>query len=196
MRRDRSAGARAISKGMPGTAALESPMTTSAIALDADPPPQTLSAASDLPLLLEEVHRFVGAFVRPAADAEDATAETFRAALGRMRFPIPRAEARAWLFAVARRRIADHARRRRHAPLTEMTAPVGDAEIGPAVRAVLAALPPDQAQALVLKYALGFSTDETARALGRSPAATNSLLQRARAAFAERGASLVEAEAS
>lgn len=171
-------------------------MTTSTLALDADPPPQTLATAGDLSLLLEEVHRFVGAFVRPAADAEDATAETFRAALGRLRFPIERAEARAWLFAVARRKIADHARRRRHAPLAEIVAPATDPEIGPAVRAVLATLPADQAQALVLKYALGFSTEETARALGRSTGAANSLLQRARAAFTVHGASLVETSPS
>lgn len=165
-------------------------MTT--LALDAPSPPETLASADDLLPLLDEVHRFVGAFVRPAADAEDATAETFRAALGRLRFPIRRPEARAWLLAVARRKIADHHRRRRHAPLeAETPAPSADADLGPAVRALLAAMPPDQAQALVLKYVLGLSTEETARALGRSPAAANSLLQRARATFAARGASLV-----
>ena len=153
-----------------------------------------LGGPEELPLLLEEVHRFVAAFVRHAADAEDVTAETFRAALGRLRFPIPRAEARTWLLTVARRRTVDHLRRENRrgcAPLEETPAPSVDAEIGPAVRAVLRAMPPDAAQALVLKYVLGLTTPETARALGRSPAAANSLLQRARAEFAARGADLV-----
>ncbi len=165
-------------------------MIPTALALDADPPPETLAGPADLPLLLDEIHRFVAAFVRPAADAEDVTAEAFRAALGRLRFPLPRHEARAWLLKVARRRIADHRRRRRHERLDENLSRERDPSLGPAVRAVLGELPEDQAAALVLKYALGLSAEETAQTLGRSLAATNSLLQRARAAFAHKGASL------
>lgn len=167
-------------------------MTPLALALDAEPPPETLQGPADLPLLLDEVHRFVAAFVRPAADAEDATAEAFRAALGRLRFPITRAEARSWLLRVARRRVADHRRRRRHVPLDEGLAVSGDPTLGPAVRAVLAQLPEAQATALVLKYALGLSAEETADTLGKSLAATHSLLQRGRAAFAQKGAFLGE----
>ena len=169
-------------------------MIRNALALDADPPPECLAGPGDLPLLLDEVHRFVAAFVRPAADAEDATAEAFRAALGRLRFPLPRHEARAFLLKVARRRIADHRRRRRHEPLHDSLSHASDPTLGPAVRAVLAAMPEDQAAALVLKYALGLSAEETAETLGKSLAATNSLLQRARAGFAQRGAFLNETE--
>ena len=169
-------------------------MTEAAFVLEIDPPPESLAGASDLPLLLDEVHRFVAAFVRPAADAEDATAETFRAALGKLRFPMPRHEARAWLLRVARRRIADHRRRRKHGPLDESLATESDPTLGPAVRAVLAELPEDQAAALVLKYALGLSAEETAQTLKKSLAATNSLLQRGRAAFAQKGAFLNEGE--
>lgn len=165
-------------------------MIPTSLALDADPPPEALAAPADLTLLLDEIHRFVAAFVRPAADAEDVTAEAFRAAFGRLRFPIPRHEARAFLLAVARRRIADHRRKRRHEALSETLSTESDPSVGPAVRAVLAELPEDQAAALVLKYALGLSVEETAATLKKSLAATNSLLQRARAAFAEKGASL------
>lgn len=167
-------------------------MTEAALALEIDPPPESLAGPDDLPRLLDEVHRFVAAFVRPAADAEDVTAETFRAALGKLRFPIPRSEARAWLLKVARRRIVDHRRKRRHDRLDESLATTGDPNLGPAVRAVLAGLPEEQAAALVLKYALGLSAGETAETLGKSLAATTSLLQRARAAFAQKGASLGE----
>jgi len=165
-------------------------MTSTMLALDVDTPPEMLNSSADLPLLLNEVHRFVAAFVRPTADAEDATAEAFRAALQRLRFPIPRHEARAWLLSVARRRIADHRRRRRHLPLDAGLATSDEPTLGPAVRAVLAQLPEEQAAALVLKYALGMSAEETAQALRKSVPATNSLLQRARAAFAVQGASL------
>ena len=167
-------------------------MIRTALALETEPPPETLAGPADLPLLLDEVHRFVAAFVRPDADAEDATAETFRVALGRLRFPIPRHEARAWLLKVARRRIADHRRRRRHAPLDEGLTEAKDPTLGPAVRAVLAQIPEDQAAALVLKYALCLSAEETAQTLGKSLAATNSLLQRGRTAFAHKGAFLNE----
>lgn len=169
-------------------------MNPTALVCDTDPPPELLTRADDLCLLLDDVHRFVAAFVRPVADAEDVTAETFRAALGKLRFPMPRHEARAWLLAVARRRIADHRRRRRHRRLDEQVAAESDPNLGPAVRAILSELPEDQASALVLKYALGMSAEETAQILRKSVAATNSLLQRARAAFAQRGASLVETE--
>jgi RNA polymerase sigma factor (sigma-70 family) len=55
------------------------------------------------------------------------------------------------------------------------------------LRGILAGLHPDQREALLLKYAEGLSQEETARAMDRSTAAVNSLLQRARAAVRERG---------
>lgn len=49
--------------------------------------------------------------------------------------------------------------------------------------AALAALPPAQRQALVLRHADGLSVPEVALALGRSVHATESLLARGRAGF-------------
>ena len=55
------------------------------------------------------------------------------------------------------------------------------------LREMLAALPEDQREALLLHYVEGLPQAEMAVVLGRSPAAVNSLLQRARAAVYRQG---------
>lgn len=53
------------------------------------------------------------------------------------------------------------------------------------VEKVLSLLGDDQREALTLKYIVGLTSEEVGRALGRNPSAIDSLLQRARAAFAK-----------
>jgi len=117
------------------------------------------------------------------AVAEDLTQETFLAAVSelkkghRVERPIP------WVYGIARHKLLDHYRRRRR---DEPTVPPpeldSDDERRRAVSA-LAAVPPSQRAALVLCYMDGFSAGEIAAALGKSPAAVHSLLERGRAAF-------------
>ena len=93
---------------------------------------------------------------------------------------------RVWLLAIARKKVADHLRRkyrRAEQPLThenlEVAAPMFN-EMQIATRGALDQLPENEREALVLKYVNGLSTEEVGMVIRRSLAATNSLLQRAR----------------
>lgn len=163
---------------------------------------------------LDPVYAFVARRVRERGDAEDITAETFAAAyaaIGRCPAPGPDGAdpARAWLLAIARRKVADLARRqmrRPEAPLSDALvetwqggrsaeAEALDSEAAAAIRRVVESLKPEQREVLLLKYADGLSLDEIGQLLGKSPAAVSSLLQRARAAAYQRGSAyFVEGE--
>jgi RNA polymerase sigma-70 factor (ECF subfamily) len=144
-------------------------LKTTAVAL-ADPPTDRALALVSSPsqladYFLADVLKFVSAFVRPRADAEDVTAETFRSALTSLSLPKSHQEARAWLLTVARRRIADHIRQRKRRPdSTRPDEPQQDQRnslaTGAAVRAILAEMPADQSAALVMKYSLGMSSED------------------------------------
>ncbi|MCX6365365.1 MAG: sigma-70 family RNA polymerase sigma factor [Armatimonadetes bacterium] len=142
---------------------------------------------------------------RVGADAaEDITAEVFGAAfraLSRCPAPAPQGSehdpARAWLFGIARHKVADHLRRpknRETLPLPEsLLAPGGPeasverAETARALRCVLEALPELQKEALLLKYVEQLSLAEIALALGKSETAISQLLYRARQSAREHG---------
>lgn len=118
------------------------------------------------------------------ATAEDAAAETFvRAwsALGRYReTAVPFA---AWVYGIARHVISDVARRSRKTaePIDDIAgedfAPTTDTRVR--LAAALAALPDDQRRVVELKFFLGLTNDEVARALGKSPGAVNTQQWRA-----------------
>ena len=105
--------------------------------------------------------------------------------------------ARAWLFGIARHKVADHLRRtknRETLPLPEsLLAPGGPescmatAETARALRSVLEALPVLQKEALLLKYVEQLSLAEIALALGKSETAISQLLYRARQSAREHG---------
>ena len=135
-------------------------------------------------------------------DAEDATAETFSAAFSSLpRCPKNEALHRAWLLGIARKKVADILRKRyrRRETLLETLPENPDslptpetlalrAEDAQALRRAVLTLPHNQRDALLLKYTDGLSAAEIAKILGKSEAAVNSLLQRARTAVFARAA--------
>ena len=135
-------------------------------------------------------------------DAEDATAETCSAAFSSLsRCPKNEALHHAWLLGIARKKVADILRKRyrRRETLLETlpenpdSAPTPEAlalraEEAQALRRAVLTLPTNQRDALLLKYTDGLSAAEIAKILGKSEAAVNSLLQRARTAVFVRAA--------
>jgi RNA polymerase sigma-70 factor (ECF subfamily) len=128
----------------------------------------------------------------PEADAEDVTAEVFRAAAERLRHDPDAALLRGWFLTAARNRIIDMWRRdarwerrievlRRDAELAG--ADVASADHEPALEA-LHQLAPDHRTVLLLRYVDGLRSREIADALGRNARAVDSLVARARRAFA------------
>ena len=141
-----------------------------------------------LPRIFGYVHLRAGG---DAALAEDVTAAAFLEAVRARRSFDGRSDPVTWICSIARNRLIDHYRRitrerMRHLRLvvTDLTATeardlqhVDDRD---AVRAALAALPAIERTALLLRYVDGYSLRETARLIGRSEPATESLLSRAR----------------
>lgn len=127
--------------------------------------------------------------------ADDVAAETWLALAGQIaRFDGDEAALRAWIFAVARKRLADHRRR----AARRKTDPVSPEELldnpgGPdpaevtadslsaqeAIAELTAALSRDQAEVLVLRVVGGMSVEEVARALGKRPGTIRVLQHRA-----------------
>ena len=134
---------------------------------------------------------------------EDITAEVFLEAVRHWRRkanadPLP------WLYGIARRKVADHLRKRSRQPATQLsdTMPgnmdvhgfVEAGERSKELRRLVDALPIDQREALLLFYVEDLSAEQIARSMSKSVAAVNSLLQRARQKLRESGAGLKEVE--
>ena len=123
--------------------------------------------------------------------AEDLTQETFLAAVSelkkgrRVELPIP------WIYGIARHKLIHHYRRHDRDPvllpdedLVPQELPDGESALAREnAIAALAALPPSQRAAVVLRHLEGLSVPEVADALGKSVEAVESLLARGRAAF-------------
>jgi RNA polymerase sigma-70 factor (ECF subfamily) len=118
--------------------------------------------------------------------ADDVAADTWvHVVRGLPRFRGDEAAWRAWLFTTARRRTIDHARRRsRHPetaihdlPASELPASADTADIAlehlstREAIALLAGLPPLQAEVILLRVVAGLDTESVARLVGRSPGA-------------------------
>jgi RNA polymerase sigma-70 factor, ECF subfamily len=117
--------------------------------------------------------------------AEDLAQETFLAAVLELRKRRAVDAPMAWIFGIARHKLLDHYRRLERRPQLSaedvlMPAP---AERDDRVLSALAAVPPSQRIALVLRHADGLSVPEVAAALGRSVEAVESLLSRGRSGF-------------
>jgi RNA polymerase sigma-70 factor, ECF subfamily len=126
------------------------------------------------------VHRYVCAQIGDRTAAEDITAQVFVDVLTSLPRYHERGEFTAWLFRIARRRIADHHRRRvrwgrREAPLDEDGQdPYPDLDAGldlaPLQRTVLARiaqLDEDQQELIRLRFAAGLTFPEIGAILGR-----------------------------
>jgi len=142
------------------------------------------------------------------AEAEDVTVEVFTEALrGWHRFRRA-ASPKTFLLSIARHKCADALRRRtrtRQRLLSttdtagmEWLSTLASPDAGPPellqpreaaaqIRRLVFALPEMQREAILLQYADGLSIAEIAEILKKSPAAVNSLLQRARAALYQNG---------
>lgn len=120
------------------------------------------------------VHAFLRGML-PADEVDDALQETMLAALrGYPRFD--GSNPRAWLLTIARRKAIDEhrARARRPGPLAdpEQVAAAADADGGdPELWGRVAALPPKQRAAVVLRFALDLRYREVGAAMGCSEAA-------------------------
>jgi RNA polymerase sigma-70 factor (ECF subfamily) len=143
----------------------------------------------------EPVYRFIASRVNRPSDAEDLTQLVFVKALE----ALPRYEQRGipfggWLFRLARNTIIDHARTRHDHAELDATADRAADEAGPdeqvllrqdldAVVRALAALTPDQREAIELRFFAGLSAREAAEAMGRQEGTIRGLQFRAIAAM-------------
>ncbi|MFN3653686.1 MAG: RNA polymerase sigma factor [Armatimonadota bacterium] len=155
---------------------------------------------------LDLVYRYVSRRVTRREDVEDLTSEILLQAAAQ----VPRfrgdGPVEAWLYRIAQRTLAGFFRRSRSrretspllpgleealpgAPRDDPARMALQRERAQKAREILEALPADQREVLLLKYLEGLSQEEIGRVIGRSPAAVNSLLQRARKAARQRGES-------
>lgn len=141
----------------------------------------------------DEIYRFASRRLR-REDAEDATAETFQAALSHLNH-VRREELRLWLLGIARRKVASHLRRwfrRREEQIPEGlagTAPKSAeaAEAEAQVRRIVLSLPRDQRDALLMQHLEELTVAEIAKVMGRSESSVTNLLYRARIAAYKKG---------
>lgn len=139
---------------------------------------------------LNRVYRYLLSRVGNEQDAQDITAQTFLAAWEGMRSYEGSGVFAAWLMGIARRKSADHFRRR------QKIIPLDDAERAPhpapmpedaaeqqleldAVLRALHTLSPDRAEAVSLRIFAGLSAAQTGQIMGRSEDAVNMLVYRA-----------------
>ncbi len=141
-------------------------------------------------LHVERIYRYHLARTGCEQDAQDLTAETFRAALeARAAYRPSQGAPLAWLMGIARHKLADHFRRMpRQAALEEAE---GQADPRPtpeeaagrrlemaAVAQALRRLSPERAEALALHFFAGLSLEEVGQAMGKREGAVKKLVQR------------------
>jgi RNA polymerase sigma-70 factor, ECF subfamily len=143
---------------------------------------------------LTDIFRYVARRL-PLADratADDITAQTFQAALQGLHRLKPDTDPYPWLLGIARREMINRARKAKHdialedAPLVHFVHFETPEQLALSEERrtelwrILDALPNDQREALLLQHLEDLSIAQIAGVLGKSHAATNSLLQRAR----------------
>jgi RNA polymerase sigma-70 factor, ECF subfamily len=138
------------------------------------------------------VYRYSLAKLRRPADAEDVAAETFARVLRDLgRFRWKGAGFEAWLFRIASNLVVDHVRRAGgELPTAELVegpekdertpeTVVLEGETAKDLNAMLHRLPDDQREVLVLRFAGGLDSNETAEVMGRNANAIRQLQFRA-----------------
>ncbi len=135
------------------------------------------------------VYRFIFGRLGDTQDAEDVTAQTFLAAWENLPRYRDQGSFAAWLFAIARRKVSDHLRRRRKLiPLDwveNLLQSVDDplyalleAEELRLAQAIVQGLTERERELLCLRYAAGLSFEEMAQILKRKPSAVKMALYR------------------
>jgi RNA polymerase sigma-70 factor (ECF subfamily) len=149
-------------------------------------------------LSIRPVFRYVAARVRTTEEAEEVTQEVFLAALSNIHGLRATNESAlfAWLFQIARFKLADQLRARYRRPMQSLDVALDPPDPDPSaeqllaqqadrdeareqVRAVLAQLTDEQREVVTCKYVLGYSNDQTAAHLGKNVNAVNQLHHRA-----------------
>lgn len=134
----------------------------------------------------QPLFRFLYSRVGARPEAEELTAQTFLAALEGLPDYQERGAFGAWLFTIARRKVADHFRRQ-----SRQAAWAADQELENLaaqdppdqldLRAALSHLPDAERELLQMRYVAGLSFAEMAALLGRSPDAVKKSLYRLQA---------------
>jgi RNA polymerase sigma factor (sigma-70 family) len=145
---------------------------------------------------LDRLHWYAFTQLGSTADADDVVAETMLAAYERLeQFDAARGSFATWLFAIARRKVADHGRAHRRLwrlvvrQQAYLTPFADDDPSGQIVRdeqaalvyAAVRRLSRAEREVLALRHSAGLSTPEIATLLGDSPAAVRKRLSRAHA---------------
>lgn len=143
---------------------------------------------------VDQVFRFVYRRVLDRQVAEDLTSETFLRALRNLAaFRRPGGDFSAWVTAIARNLVINHlqSHQRRELPVAEFRdpAPAGQASdpaattvdrlTSEALMAGIEQLTPVQRQCITLRYLRELSIEETAQALGKTPAAIKAIQHKA-----------------
>lgn len=139
---------------------------------------------------VNQVYRYLMARTGHEQDAQDLTAQTFLAAMEALKTFQGRSKFSTWLLSIARRRLADHFRRRRPLePIEQAEAladglPLPDEAIEQQLRleTILKLLPilsADRAEALALHSFSGLSVSQVAEIMEKSEAAVRMLIHRA-----------------
>lgn len=130
---------------------------------------------------MPRIYRYAMARLGNTAEAEDLTEEVFLKMLGAISdFRWKDVPFSSWLFRIAHNHVATHFRRaaQRGGPTSELSEEMVDWRAGPAatveeritmeeVRLATAALPEAQREVIELRFAVGLSISETAKALGK-----------------------------
>lgn len=146
---------------------------------------------------IDGVFRFVLLRVTDKSTAEDITSTVFMKAWENLGdYKIGKAPFRAWIYRIARNAIIDHYRTRKESVSLDAVFDLAD-EHGPnptehvaiklemeEIASHLLKLTEDQRNVLILRFVNGFSTKETAKALGKRQGAIRALQMRALQALA------------
>lgn len=135
------------------------------------------------------IYRYLYSRTGSQADAEDLTSQVFTEALAGLAGYREKGQFAAWLFTIARRRLADfHRQRRPHQPLNQARNETAAAPSPPAqvahnetlehLAALVATLDEEKQELLRLRFAAGLTYAEIGRLIGRSEAATKMAVRR------------------
>ena len=138
-------------------------------------------------LYIQSIFRYLYSRIGNLPEAEDATAQTFLAALEAMDRYQHRGHFAAWLFAIARRKAMDAFRTRRLVPLeyaekvpaeTDILQQVIQTEQIAALAKLISTLPEEEHELIRLRYIAELSFSEIGRLLNRSEGAVKKSLYR------------------